>query len=221
MSPIELFFVVAVVVFTTAAAISDLTTRKLPNWLTVSAFVAGLLAHTVTGGLSGLGFSLLGFATGFCILLVLWLIGGSGGGDVKLMGALGAWLGVGLTLQVFLVSTALAAMATGARLLAGTLSRGFGFVQRRYLATGLAARSRSGSPRDREARRRQRQRRRMMPYAVPVALGTWLVLASAWHSATLPWCQDQEGQPQQVAPIAQSGAKQTTLSLGTEHFSGL
>lgn len=76
MSLLDLFFVAAVTVFTTAAAISDLTTRKLPNWLTVSAFVAGLLTHTVIDGLAGLGFSLLGFVTGFGILLVLWLIGG-------------------------------------------------------------------------------------------------------------------------------------------------
>jgi len=86
----NLVFVLVVGAFTAVAAVSDLRTRRLPNWLTVPAFAAGLLAHTVVNGFAGLGFALLGFATGFGLLLVLWLIGGGGGGDVKLMGALGA-----------------------------------------------------------------------------------------------------------------------------------
>ncbi len=199
MCPLDLFFVAAVTGFTMTAAISDLTTRKLPNWLTVSAFVAALLTHTVIDGSAGLGFSLFGFVTGFGILLVVWLIGGSGGGDVKFMGALGAWLGAGLTIRVFLVSTALAATATVAMLLAGTLSQGFGFV-RRNLAKGSAARPTPQDPTGREARRLHRQKRRLMPYAVPVALGTWLVLFLAWHSASLPWCGDQELEMPIVSP---------------------
>lgn len=187
MDIMNLFFVAAVAGFTMTAAISDLKTRKLPNWLTVSAFLAALLMHTVINGLSGLGFSLLGFVTGFGILLVLWLIGGGGGGDVKLMGALGAWLGVNLTLRVFLVSTAMAAVAAGALLLAGILSRGFGFVQRRDLATGSAGRPASSASAGPKFSRLRRQQRRVMPYAVPVALGTWLVLTVAWHTAGLPW----------------------------------
>ncbi len=207
MSLLDLFFVAIVTGFTITAAISDLMTRKLPNWLTVSAFVAGLLMHTVINGLAGLGFSLLGFVTGFCILLVLWLIGGGGGGDVKLMGALGAWLGAGLTLRVFFVSTVLAAMATGAMLLAGMLSRGFGFVQRRYLATG------SARPTGREARRLRNQRRRLMPYAVPVALGTWLVLFLAWQSASLPWCGHHPRQIQTVSPRGEGNPEQNHAFL--------
>jgi prepilin peptidase CpaA len=143
-----------------------------------------VLTHTAVNGLAGLGFALLGFATGFGILLVLWLIGGGGGGDVKLMGALGAWLGVSLTLGVFILSAVLAAVATAAVVLAGVLSRGFRRVQRRCLAAGSAGRP---TPGDEEELTRQRQQRRVMPYAVPVALGTWIVLALAWMSSTLPW----------------------------------
>ena len=186
MDLLNTLFVATVACFTITAAVSDLRMRRIPNWLTVSAFAGGLVMHTVVNGLAGLGFSLLGFAMGFGILLILWLIGGGGGGDVKLMGALGAWLGASLTLSVFLVSTGFAAMATGAILVAGMLSRGFGFVQRRYLAVGSAGRSSSFGPEDRRARQ-LRQKRRMMPYAVPVALGTWVVLGFAWMTANLPW----------------------------------
>jgi hypothetical protein len=33
---------------------------------------------------------------------------------------------------------------------------------------------------------RKRRRYRILPYAVPVALGTWLVLVTAWHGSSLP-----------------------------------
>ena len=182
-----MFFVAAVAAFTTTAAISDWRTRKLPNWLTVSALLVALLMHTVVHGFAGLTFSLLGFATGFGFLLVLWLTGGGGGGDVKLMGALGAWMGAGLTLHVLVISTALAASATGVVLLARTAGRGFGYVRRRYLAAGAtgALPTHASAEQRKEFDRQQRQRRRVMPFAVPVAIGTWVVLAT--NLGKLPW----------------------------------
>jgi prepilin peptidase CpaA len=181
MSVFSGLFIAAVVGFTLAAAISDLKTRRLPNWLNVSAFAAAVIVHTVFNGLTGLGFSLLGFATGFGILFVLWLIGGGGGGDVKLMGAVGAWLGAALTLKVFLVSAVLIAILCFAVLIGAFVRYGFSYVKDRYLASGQS----NDSSRRRNLKK-QRQRYRVMPYAVPVALSTWLVLAVAWTTSTLP-----------------------------------
>jgi prepilin peptidase CpaA len=178
-------FVAAVAAFTMTAAVSDWRTRRLSNWLTVPTLIAGVLMHTAINGLDGLAFAMAGFATGFGFLLILWLIGGGGGGDVKLMGALGAWLGAGLTIHVLLVSTALTAVATGAVLWGGLLCGGFVYVQRRYLASGSTIRPSRSDPEGREARRQQRQRRRLMPFAIPVALGTWLVLSL--ELSRLPW----------------------------------
>ncbi len=93
MEPTNWILVCLVAVFVLTAAFTDLSARRIPNWLTVSSLAVALLFHTITGGWAGLGFALGGFATGFSILLVLWLIGGGGGGDVKLMGALGGWMG--------------------------------------------------------------------------------------------------------------------------------
>ncbi len=189
MSLSHILFVSIVGIFVAVAAVSDLRTRRLPNWLTVPAFGAGLLAHTVMNGFTGLGFALLGFATGFGLLLVLWLIGGGGGGDVKLMGALGAWLGSSLTVAVFLASTVVAVGATAAILLAGMFTRGYSYVHRRYVRPSTASqfnrkkRHATGEDAEREAR----MKRRLMPYAVPVALGTWAVLAVAWMAQKLPW----------------------------------
>lgn len=181
MSALSSIHPVLVACFTLAAAISDWKTRKLPNWLTVSALAIALLYHTLVGGLGGLSDSLLGFTVGFGILLLLWLIGGGGGGDVKLMGALGAWLGVSLILRVFFLSAALIATFAGGVLVFALLSNGFVYVRRRYISKGRE------QARNEADRIRQRQRLRIMPYAVPVAISTWLVLAEAWLRGAMPW----------------------------------
>jgi len=175
MEPAQGIFLFAVAAFTLTAMVSDLRTRTLPNWLTVSGFVLAILFHVITGGWSGLGFSLAGFGVGFGILLVLWLIGGGGGGDVKLMGAVGAWLGPQMTLAVFVLSTCFAVMGSIAVLVNTSVNRGFGYVQRRYIKPQTAHIKTAAA--DPLAHQAQRAQRRLLPYALPVALGTWLVLA--------------------------------------------
>lgn len=163
----------AVVIFTLVALVCDLRTRRLPNWLTVPGLAAGLGYHFVTGGWHGLLLSIAGFATGFSILLVLWLMGGSGAGDVKLMGALGAWLGALMTVYVFVASVVFVGVLAMGTMMVQTFRRGFGYVQRRYLRPSSESRARA-----REKRRTGSPRRRgVLPYGVPVALATWVVLA--------------------------------------------
>jgi len=183
MQVFEVLFLLIVVLFTAGAVVSDLRTRRIPNWLTAPALGMAIAMHTASGGVSGLGFSLLGFAAGFGVLFCLWLIGGGGGGDVKMMGALGAWLGLTLTIQVFLVSAVLTVLLTGVPLLYTFLTQGFTTLRRRHLAGGLRG---SGPQPKGENRDRRGRRRRLVPYAVPVALSTWVVLAVAWVCGTLP-----------------------------------
>jgi prepilin peptidase CpaA len=74
-----------------AAAVLDLTTGKVPNGLTYPATALGLAFGLTLGGWWGLGESALGFAVAFVPLFVLYRMGaGLGGGDVKLLGAMGA-----------------------------------------------------------------------------------------------------------------------------------
>lgn len=101
---ISIWVPILVLVFVAIAVGTDLRSRRIPNWLNVSAFAGALIFHFALGGWSGLASSFCGFATGFGTLLVLFLIGGSGGGDVKLMGAVGAWIGAWPTLLVFVGS---------------------------------------------------------------------------------------------------------------------
>lgn len=96
---------IATLILVSTAAVWDFRQNRIPNWLTLSAIPAGILWNTWVGGFSGLQMSLAGFAVGFGILFILFATGGGGGGDVKLMGALGAWVGVSTTLTVFFLSS--------------------------------------------------------------------------------------------------------------------
>jgi prepilin peptidase CpaA len=75
------------------ACVTDLRSRRIPNILTFGAAAAGLVYGGVTGGWSGLGGAALGWLIGSVAFIVPFALGGLGGGDVKLLGALGAWLG--------------------------------------------------------------------------------------------------------------------------------
>jgi prepilin peptidase CpaA len=76
-----------------AACVFDVRTRRIPNALTLSAAVAGLLYHLATSGVTGVQTAAAGWLLGLLLLLPYFALGGMGGGDVKLVAALGAWLG--------------------------------------------------------------------------------------------------------------------------------
>jgi prepilin peptidase CpaA len=77
-----------------AALFFDLTRKKIPNFLTFPVILLGILANTITGGLDGLLFSAYGLLLGLAILFIPFMLGGMGGGDVKLLGAIGALKGL-------------------------------------------------------------------------------------------------------------------------------
>lgn len=84
------------------AAYIDWKEHRVPNWLTYSAWMLGLLFHGISNGWDGLGSSLVGSAVGLATLIVPYALCGMGAGDVKLMAAVGAWVGAAVTLQAFL-----------------------------------------------------------------------------------------------------------------------
>ncbi len=73
--------------------ITDLTKQKIYNWATLPGIGVGFLINGILTGIPGLKSAGLGFAIGFGFLLIIFLVGGMGGGDVKLMGAIGALRG--------------------------------------------------------------------------------------------------------------------------------
>jgi prepilin peptidase CpaA len=100
--PIPISVVLIAVLVT---AVTDVWKFKIHNLLTLPLLASGLIYHAVVGGWGGCAASLLGALIGFCPLIVLYILGGMGAGDVKLMAGVGAWLGPLLTFYVFLASS--------------------------------------------------------------------------------------------------------------------
>lgn len=109
-----------------AAACTDVATRRIPNALTFGAALAGLLYHGIDGGLSGLGWSAAGWLVGAAVFFPFFALGGMGAGDVKLVAALGTWLGPLGAVQVAIAAA-----------LAGGLVAMIVMVRARYLRTAL------------------------------------------------------------------------------------
>lgn len=172
-------YLFCVAVFTASAAISDLRSKRIPNKLTLPFFGAGLLYQLAFHGLGsgvaqpGLIGAAAAFAAGFGMLWVLWMIGGGGGGDVKLMGALSVWIGFKATVMVLFLSTIFVIAGTIGVMAVGVMTHGMFRTKEVYLASGQSP---NGLPPAAETAV-QRQSRRIMGYAPPVALATWLVVA--------------------------------------------
>lgn len=83
-----LALVVAVV-----ATVYDVRSRRIPNALTFGAAAAALIYGMFDGGFGGLFQAAGGWVVGAALFFPIFVLGGIGAGDVKLLAALGAWIG--------------------------------------------------------------------------------------------------------------------------------
>jgi prepilin peptidase CpaA len=97
-----------VVILSLFAGWTDLRSRRIPNWLTVSGLLLGVAENSAFGGWYGLRISLLGALLGLALLLPFVLLRSLGAGDWKLAGAVGAFSGPGLLLDLLLGSVLVA-----------------------------------------------------------------------------------------------------------------
>jgi prepilin peptidase CpaA len=112
---------VAVVVTALVACVCDVRTRRIPNVLTIGAAVCGFAVAGFAGGLTGLAWSVSGWMVAVALFLPFFLLRGMGAGDVKLLGAMGAWLGPGGAL----IAGFFTAVAGGVMALVVVLARGY------------------------------------------------------------------------------------------------
>lgn len=75
------------------ASVTDLRAHRISNRLTYSTMLFGLIFYSLTAGFFGFLQSLSGLFLGLALLIVFYLVGGMGAGDVKLMAAVGSLLG--------------------------------------------------------------------------------------------------------------------------------
>ena len=92
----------------------DWRCRRIPNWLTIPGLLVGIGMNAVASGWQGAKASLLGVLLALALLLPFVLLRSLGGGDWKLVGALGAFLGPEPLVTVLLSAIFVAgAMAIG------------------------------------------------------------------------------------------------------------
>lgn len=179
MNPAEMLPLSVVIVATCCAAVTDIRDFKIYHAVTVPLFLSGLGYRALLGGWAGLGDSLAGAFFGFGSLVVFWVLGGMGAGDVKLMAGVGAWLGMPLTFHVFLA----ASLAAGVYALALVfLHHGVGetlvYLQLTWLRlTSLRRRLGTDSTIEDEAKRDNRHSR-LIPFAAMILIG--IVAALIW-----------------------------------------
>jgi|SRR5579871_1339480 len=159
------------------AAVCDLRWRRVPNWISLAGFIAGLSLNVVLAGLAGARSALMGAGLALLIYLPLYLLRGVGAGDVKLMAALGAILGPGNWITVF-VLTAITGGAVAVVLIVwrGRLGRTLGnlAILGRQLVSLRAPYS--ANP----ALDVSNPRAMTLPHAAVIAVGALEFIVSAW-----------------------------------------
>jgi len=107
---LDKYFLIGALIVAGVGAVKDVGGRRIPNWLTYSGLLIGLTMRSVFAGWPGLKGGLLGMLLAGGIFYLLFVLGGMGGGDVKLVAAVGAWAGTVQVASVLIV----AALAGGA-----------------------------------------------------------------------------------------------------------
>jgi Flp pilus assembly protein protease CpaA len=209
-------FYVVLIGFLVVAAWRDIGRLVIPKKLTLAMLGVGVLFSLVRGvwlgslsganvwnfadspllgGVYGLLFSISGFAVGFVVFCGLWFLGIVGGGDVKLMAALGVWVGPQWIIVLIFGSVVVFLVLGTVRLIQKAFRRGF-----QKTAFGLKA----GAARDniKKTPTGAKRRDKLIAYSLPVAVATALLLPCLalddLHLRHLP----------KVTPSAQASAHQ-------------
>ncbi len=164
---IDLFLVALIL----AALAFDLKYQRIPNKLTLPTILIGLFYGSFQFGLEGFIGNLQGLLLGIGVFLIPFMFGGMGGGDLKLMGAIGALKGLAFVLEAALFTAiwggviALLAITISRRL---WILRNFGVGLRLFVMTGGHAGAQVMLP-DAKA---DGEDRLAVPYGVAIFAGT-------------------------------------------------
>ena len=148
-----------------AAIVDDLARRRIANWIPGCAFLAGVVLQSIEHGWRGAGAALLGTVTGAAVFAIFYLLGGMGGGDVKLMAGFGAVLGMKQLLEASLWTAGVGGVMALVAIAVSYIRQ----LWKKRTAGGIEVAEGEGIPR--AARRAD-----SIPYAPAIAAGVWLSL---------------------------------------------
>lgn len=170
-----------VAIFAVVAAYIDGKELRVPNKLTYPMIFAGWIYSTIAYGLSpdhswymGLVWSLAGTFVGGMTLLPFYSIGGMGAGDVKMMAAIGAWVHVWIVFLSFCIGAAVGGViAVGMILLSGEARKHYD--QFWFLINEIT--TVQNPEKLSEIAGERKSTMRLLPYGIPMAIGTVIYLA--------------------------------------------
>ena len=171
--------VLVLVALLLVAAGTDVRSRRIPNALVLAGAACGIGLSTADAGSAGLWQAVAGLALGTGVLLPAYAFGLLGAGDVKLFGAVGAFVGpaglVGVLLGTFLIGGVMACGVALRTHALGNLMRNLKLIVFSGLIDAAAGQMPDGASRIRSVGD--------LPYAVAIAAGTavWIVATTAWR----------------------------------------
>lgn len=90
---ITIVYTFLILIYGFVVSYCDIKYNKIYNKLTISFFITGILVNCVVNGFSGLVFSITGTLVGLSLLLLPFILGWVGGGDVKYLASVGSLVG--------------------------------------------------------------------------------------------------------------------------------
>jgi prepilin peptidase CpaA len=180
----ETFAWMLIIGVTGFAALLDLKRFRVPNRLTISVGLLGISFYAILFGWTGFVFSATGWITGFLLLITFFLIGVMGAGDIKLLAAVGAWVGPANSMRVCLI----ACLAAGVYSVAVCLARGRWRQSVRTSPADCRRVSASAghvtmAPAVEELVLRENRRWRVLPFAPMIAVGVFV--SAVWEYVLL------------------------------------
>jgi len=100
----ENHFLIGAVLIALLGGISDVRSSRIPNWLTYSGLLVALLLRFVGLGWAGFRSGVVGMLVAGVLFCLLFMMGAMGGGDVKLIASVGAWVGNDQVVAVLLAA---------------------------------------------------------------------------------------------------------------------
>ena len=158
------------------AAVIDGFELKVPNWVTFPFILSGWAYSAYCCGWEGLGWSLAGTMVGLLLLTPLFLVGGMGAGDVKLLAGVGAWVWCGVTFHAFCVTAVVGGVLALGMVLA---HRSWQHHKAQFFVIIHEFMTVRNPEKLSEIAAERKSSMRLLPYGIPIALGSILYFAYA------------------------------------------